>query len=387
MGRRWRRRRYAAQHRWTHAQPASASERARAFVLREFFDLDGMALARVIQLYGREYGHGRRKYFESTFEKWRSGDVQPRRETQDRILHCVPRFLPPAKQFTILGFYIPEYLSHLVAASRVHNLAMEAVPSAFADAARRCRETDPKLDWFVRGVFSDAEIAAFADVARYTVLDRLHRSYGAVRLDLATATHHLAGVDAKIVMRYRLDELGGLIELNGVVPTLPATAFDMPSVPELVVRHREEYERLLLDHHCEMIVEQEAQVARHSVARLDLSILENAIASVSKAESLETSFEARGAGGTFEGTVSRKNLPALKAQLFGRIVVATLCTLGIVAGIAAAFTSKDLRGFAVCGFWIVLAAVPALWSWVIEKHREVRDYERGQSTRFAKVRR
>ena len=340
---------------------------------------------RVIHLYEREYKQGARKYLEATFDKWRIGEVQPRRETQDRILHCVPRLLSPVKQFTILSFYIPEYMRKLIDASKVHNLAIDAIPRAFADAANKCRETKPNLDWFVRGVFSEDEIAAFADVVRYTSLDRLHRSYSAVCLDLAAATTHLAEVDAKITMRYRLEELGGVIELGGVVPTLPASAFDMPSVPALVVRHREQYERLLIDHHCDMLVKQEAQVVRHQVAQLDLSILENAIASVSRAESMESNFEVRGAGGTFEGTVCRKNLTVLKAQLYGRMVAAIICTLGLVAGIGAAFTSKDWRGLAVCGIWVVFAVVPAVWSWVMEKHREVSDYERGQSTRFAKV--
>lgn len=387
MVRRWRKHRYRSQERWTvPSTETSASRKARSFVLREFFDLDRTTMKRVIRLYGREYGEAARRYFEATFEKWRRGEVEPRRETQDRFLHCVPRFLPTAKQFAILSFYIPEYMKQLTAASRVHRLTVDALPAAYSDASNKCRETAPKLDWFIRGVFSDEELAAFTDVARYTVLDRLHRSYAAVRLDLATVIAHLENVDAMVAMRYRLDELGGVVEIEGAMPPMPERAFELPPVPELVVRHSEEYKRLLLDHHCEMVAEDDARVARHAVAKLDFSILHNAIASVSGTYTMDSNFEVRGAGGTFEGTVSRKNVRALWVQLFGRMATASVCTGALVVGIVAAFMSEDLRGLAFCGMWGVLVAIPALWTWVLEKHREVRDYERGQAKRFAEIR-
>ncbi|MCB9858791.1 MAG: hypothetical protein H6818_24185 [Phycisphaerales bacterium] len=352
--------------------------------MHEFFELDEFALRRVIDLYGREHGSGPRKYFESTFQKWRSGEVQPRSETQDRILHCVPRFLSEEKQFEILSFYIPEYMNKLRAAFKVRNLVIEGVPKAFADAAEKCRRAEPGLDWFVRGVFSDEEIAAFANVARYTALDRLHRSYTAVRDDLSTAMSHLRAVDAKVTVRYRLDEPKCVIELYGSLSDLPSTAFEMPPVPDLIVRHRRQYEQQLLDHYCDMLVQQGARQARHAVAQLDLSILQTAIASVSRSESIESSFQISGAGGRFEGTVCRKNVSGLKAQRFIRMSLAGLFTFGCVAGIAAAYTSKDLRGLLPCGIWMVLAPVSALWSWSFDKHREVREYERERSTRFAK---
>lgn len=368
-------------------QSDSAYERASDFIRSEFFSLDHATFAKIMRLYEGEYGTGAYNYLMRTFHKWRLGYVGMSGQTQYRILHCVPRFLSPAKQFTILAFYIPEYMKQLIEASHVHNMTMDAVPSAFANAAKRCQETEPKLDWFVHGIFTEEEIAAFAEVARYTALDRLHRSYAAVRVDLATTTSHLSEADASVSMCYRLDEVGCVIELNGVVPALPPTAFDLPPMPALVVRNREEYERLLRDHQCEMIAEQEGRVARHAVAQLDLSILQNAIASLSKADSVESTFQVHGAGGTFEGTVSRKNLPGLKAQLLGRITVATLGTVGLVAGIAAIFASERFGGLVVCGIWLVLGVIPAMWSWVIKKHKEVSDYERGRSTRIAKIQR
>lgn len=387
MARRWRYRAYYPRERWAVRSEASASERARQVILREFFDLDGPTLARVIQLYGSEYKKGARKYLEATFDRWRTEEVKPRRSTQDRILHCVPRFLPPDKQFSILALYIPEYMSQLLAASKVQTLTIDALPQAFGDAAKKCRESEPHLDWFVRGVFSDQEIAAFADVARFTILDRLHRSYAAVVLDLVTAARCLAEVDAKISLRYRMDAIGRIIDLNGLLPALPASAFDLPPVPALVNRHREHYERLLLDHQCEMLVEDEAGLARHHVAQLDLAVFQRAISSVSRADSIESTFHVRGAGGTFEGSISRKNLLSLKGQLLGRISVASLSTLGLMAGVGAMFLSEDLQGIAACATLGALAAIPGLWSWVMEKHREVRDYERGHSARFAEVRR
>lgn len=364
---------------------SSASAQARAFVLNEFFSLDWATMQRVIELYGREYSAGARRYLESTFEKWRRGEVQPRRQTQDRILHCVPRFMSTAKQFQTLSYYIPEYMAKLAPTSLCKRLTADAVPTAFAEAASQCRATAPQLDWFISGVFTDQELAAFTNTVRFTVLDRLSRAYQAVLRDLATITTCLANLDASVSLRYRIEAVGGQVELGGGErPSLPTQAFALPPVPELVVRHREEYEKLLAAHHCEMLLEQEAQVARHAVACLDLSVLQNAINAASRADSVESTFQMHGAGGTLEGTVCRKNLPALKAQMYGRMSVAVLGTLGLVVGLIALFGLEDLRGLAVCGFWGMLAAVPLMWSWAMEKRQEVRDYERGQTGRSAK---
>ena len=141
---------------------ATAYGRASDFIRNEFFNLDYTALSKVMRLYERDYGTGAYNYLMRTFHKWRRGYVGMSGQTQYRILHCVPRFLSPEKQFTILSFYIPEYMKQLVEASRIPTMTIDVVPSAFANAAKRCQETEPKLDWFVSGVFSDEEIAAYA---------------------------------------------------------------------------------------------------------------------------------------------------------------------------------------------------------------------------------
>lgn len=363
----------------------TASEKAREYILREFFDLDPHTFSRVIDLYGREHGRGAQKYFEATYEKWRHGRVQPSSSTQNRILRCVPRFLSHEKQFTILNFYIPSYVTQLRTACKMHRLAPDEVPEAFASAAKRCLDTPPSLDWFVKGVFSDAELTAFSNVVRFTVLDRFRRAYAAVRMDLSSIEEYLNDLDAKLTLTYRIAELGGLVELSDGVSSLPATAFELPPAPDLVVRHRAHYETLLIEHFCEMHVETEAQIARQEVAHLDLSVLRSAIDTVSKRDSMDSSFEVTGAGGTFQGIVSRKNLTRLKAQLFARIATAVVCSGVIGIGIVALLRTKGLRDLAPCGILGVLGVIPALWSWVIEKYEEVRDYERGRRSRIAEI--
>ncbi len=370
---------------WMNHTPSTASSQARAYILNHFFDLDSETLALVVEFYGNEHGDGARKYFESTFNKWRTGNVQPRRETQDRILHCVPRFLSSEKQFEILSFYIPEYLSDTLLRSRVSRLKIEELPQAFKNAASRCVESEPNLDWFVEGVFSEEEIAAFVDVARYTILDQLHRSYAAVRFDLLTAPIHLAGIDALVNVHYHLDLLGGEVLLNGSIPTLPPIAFQMPSMPLLIVRHQQQYERLLINHEVDMLTNQNIQSSRNLVGQLDLATLRDAVASISKSDSMESQFEAHCAGGVFKGTISRKNLFALKAQLLGRITVALPSAVAMIAGVIVLVIDKDLCGFGFIVGFLSLGVILGLWGWVIEKHKEVNEYERRKAHGFTTV--
>lgn len=370
---------------WVPGVGRSASLQAREFILSEFFNLDGVTLHRVIQLYGREYGQGARRYLESTFDSWRNGSVTPRRDTQDRFLHCVPRYLSSAKQFTILSFYIPEFMARLMAQSNVGRIQISELSAAFTRTATRCRDTTPTLDWFVQGVFSGEEIDAFADVARYTVFDRLHRCYCAARSDLHTVTEYLSGVDANVTMEYKIETIHAIVALDGAIISLPAEPFELPRTPALVERHREQYERLLVEHHADMIAECHAQEARHSVARLDLSILKHTISSAAKRDSMDSTFVIRGGAGQFEGRIWRKNIAALKAQFAGRILAAGAGTLGLLLGIIAAFASERHQDWGGLGVIVAFIAVPWVWSWAIEKQGEIREYERAQSTGFAKI--
>ena len=74
VSRRWRHRR----RNWSNPKlklgAISASVNAHDYILKKFFELDPQTIAQVIELYGREYGDGPKKYFKSTFEKWRAGE-------------------------------------------------------------------------------------------------------------------------------------------------------------------------------------------------------------------------------------------------------------------------------------------------------------------------
>jgi len=386
MGRRWRRYRYGYRQRY-RAYPTSTRDLASSeancaadFIRREFFEMDYATRQLVVQFYGREYGENARRYLEKTFEKWRTGEVVPRRQTENRILHCVPRFLSDQKQFSVLSFYIPRYLNQLRAAGRSQHVTLNTIPTAYANVAQRCRELEPKLDWFVEGIFSKEEVAAFAEVVRYSALDRLHRSYSAVRLDLTAAMPSLLKIDASVQIGYRIDEFSSVVPVDEHPPALPLAAFSMPTTPQLVVRHREQYEQVMVEHACDMQVQAEAQRSRHSVAKLDLSMLQKAINSVSRSDSVESNFKVCGAGGIFEGRVIRKNLPALKANLFGRITTAVLATIGGIAAVVALLALDS--GFFICSLLLGLPLLFGLWIWVGEKYQEVKDYERSRTTRF-----
>lgn len=58
-----------------------------------FFSLDRFTLTLVFNRYEKEFGPGRRRYAEKTFEDWRTGRVKMGGEISDRLVRIVPAFL------------------------------------------------------------------------------------------------------------------------------------------------------------------------------------------------------------------------------------------------------------------------------------------------------
>jgi hypothetical protein len=80
------------------------------FVRQEFFNLDVFAFQRFLAFYTRKYGYGATQYLNRTYYNWRSGITSMSKQTERRILECVPPFLEKDKQFQLLSFYIPSVI-------------------------------------------------------------------------------------------------------------------------------------------------------------------------------------------------------------------------------------------------------------------------------------
>ncbi len=358
------------------------SNDAAEFVRREFFNLSRAKLESVIGLYGRKYGDGPRRYLQGTYDKWRKGEVRISRQNEDRILHCVPRFLSDRKQFDLLSVYIPKYMRQLRETIRDQHVGLSNVSRAYSRAAHRCYETEPELDWFAKDVFDENELETFAEVIRYSMLDRLHRSYSAVRNDLMKAVPVLMSMDTGISISYSIGELACEVTIDAQLPRLPDTAFELSSPPELIERHQEQYERMIFDHRCEMLTQAKEQEAKDGVAQLDLAILRETIESLSRSESMESDIEIQGAGGVFRGRIWRKNLGILRLHLFTRVALAVISTGAAAAGVWLLWVFET-QCWIACGGFLAFFAVIGIWQWAFEKYEEVRDYERCRTARLA----
>ncbi|MBX3321550.1 MAG: hypothetical protein KF757_01030 [Phycisphaeraceae bacterium] len=69
---------------------------------RMFFAMDSFTLKMVFNRYEKEYGSGKRKYAEMTFEEWRSGRVQMGGEISDRLVRIVPAFLTFDQKYELI---------------------------------------------------------------------------------------------------------------------------------------------------------------------------------------------------------------------------------------------------------------------------------------------
>lgn len=62
-------------------------------VRQVFFSLDHATLTRIFDEYAFQYGDGKRKYAESTYWKWKRGEVRMGGEISHRLVRIVPRYL------------------------------------------------------------------------------------------------------------------------------------------------------------------------------------------------------------------------------------------------------------------------------------------------------
>lgn len=198
----YRRRRYSY-HRWGGTRSSSRSHSTSRLyagidddVRRMFFALDSFTLQLVFNKYESEYGLGKRKYAESTYQKWKRGSVHMGGEISERLVKIVPNFLSFEQKYeliqklwdrfrqkTTLSVTISPYDGIAAAVATVMDVIDRIddheLPSAVAD----------RLDW----LSSDDSVAAQAllnQVARREAEVAAQTVEAELRLLIALAVQH-----------------------------------------------------------------------------------------------------------------------------------------------------------------------------------------------------
>ncbi|RYZ86793.1 MAG: hypothetical protein EOP06_13835, partial [Proteobacteria bacterium] len=216
-----------------------ASTEASRFVRQAFFSLEPARLERYFAQYANENGATSAAYARKTYDKWRSGVVGMSPETATRLLKIVPRILPRYDQLKLLEIYVP-YLQQSLAEMFLESLRREIIPalelvSSYQKAEEMAKKVPLPVDWFVKGVFTDQELAHFEEVIRFLLIHRLESSFRSVVSDLITLHNACAEKPFAITLRYQISFLGAQVDLESAqgVQNLdyrPSFYIDQPKV-------------------------------------------------------------------------------------------------------------------------------------------------------------
>ena len=237
-----------------------ASSEAMKFVRQAFFSLDYSRLERYFNQYGRQHGSSSASYARRTYPSWKSGAVGMSGQTATRILEIVPAILSRQDQLKLLEIYIP-FLQQSLAETFRESLGNKVIPllelsTFYRSAEEMAKKVSLPVDWFVKGVFTEDELAHFQEIIRFLLIQRLERSFTNVVRDLIALHNACREQSLQIELNYRISALGAQVELESAqgVQNLsyrPSYQFDQSKVTD-------DIRGMLLRHVAETLIQDEA---------------------------------------------------------------------------------------------------------------------------------
>lgn len=353
-----------------------------AFVRKEFFNLSECKFQDFVEYYASKYGDGPRSYLSRTYRTWRTGQTRMSRQTERRILECVPPFLDTDKQFQLLAFYIPPVIAQQRRQLDARHLSLSEMADHYVQIAQTLMSNEYELDWFVREVFSAEEIMEFFNVFRFTMIDGLRQSYHDVRNDLVALRKACAATDAAIDVEYQIALLDCPLEIDARPTSLPLSLDIAAPEPRLVTEFRQQYRQILLEH----VVQSRATIRTGDIRqRIALSDVDAVIRQLQRTKSdqeYESTLAIEGRGGNFTVRFEKKNPLRLQYAIAVESV-----KLGIVATISAALAfwmfAKGLWPLLFYVAFIPLVILSAVWTKLQSLRSELKEYERKRRTGVA----
>ena len=177
-----------------------------------------------------------------------------------RILEIVPAILSRQDQLKLLEIYIP-FLQQSLAETFRESLGNKVIPllelsTFYRSAEEMAKKVSLPVDWFVKGVFTEDELAHFQEIIRFLLIPRLERSFTNVVSDLIALHNACREQSLQIELNYRISALGAQVELESAqgVQNLsyrPSYQFDQSKVTD-------DIRGMLLRHVAETLIQDEA---------------------------------------------------------------------------------------------------------------------------------
>jgi len=283
----------------------------------------------------------------------------------------------------LLKFYLPWIQTLKEAELSSSSISADSLVQSYEEAARHVLERDFKLDWFINEVFSADEVREFLQAFKFMLLKRLELSYQCVCGDLERLNDLVRRVDFPVSVDYYIHYLGRSLSLTSpTVPNPQAFRINQP-VPRLFQTTDEHLLKVLSDDAIQMRNEQEDATVKAFISANDVQMALSQI-QVASSQEIDSTIDANGEGGRITLHFIRRDVQRMRYEasksgwMFGGACV-------LIAGIYFHGLNHGYIGLLLFpGGFVAFGILAALWGTFQESKKQLEDYERKQTARFAK---
>jgi hypothetical protein len=178
--------------------------------------LDKQAVEELLALYKKEFGNGAARYARKTYQKWKSGEVRPVRQTFERFLVHLPKVMSFDLKCEILRAFMEEYAAKDNYELKVYTDDWEEKLAPFVgqliDKAYRAQlpvEVERKLRWL-----GDGDMQLAQDILRRSQAEEGRIVVSQLRDEFASIEKLLAATHLKPKVTHELKFPYGTIILS-----------------------------------------------------------------------------------------------------------------------------------------------------------------------------
>jgi hypothetical protein len=190
-----------------------------SYIENEFFNADRETFQKITGLYCDLYGYGPYKYLIDTYQYWKLGKVSTSKQTMNRILECVPRFLTIEKRFFILKNEVIFFIETLHQKQQHKNATLSELNSLFENYVSLIENfNQSNLPYLVgKRIFTPEEIEQFLLVCKYVLFEKLNLAFKQVQNDLLLFKEKISRFKTGVFKAsYQIDFLNTKIDISNI---------------------------------------------------------------------------------------------------------------------------------------------------------------------------
>lgn len=185
-------------------------------ILKVLLNLNQDSLNQLFTFYKESFGNGAAKYARKTYQKWKTGEVQPNRQTFERFLLHLPKVMSYELKCEVLRIFMEEYCSkenHEITVftdnweKTLTPLVQQIIDKPYN--AELPQEVQKKLTWL-----ADGEMQLAQEILRKSQVEEGKIAVSQLRQEFENIEKLLAETRLKPKVTHQLKFLYGTITLN-----------------------------------------------------------------------------------------------------------------------------------------------------------------------------